>query len=350
MIDDTSPPLRPLMVGLPGIELDAATQARLEALQPAGVILFRRNLETPEQTCGLLLALARLPVPPRLVALDQEGGAVSRLEPWIGPTPPAVDLAARGSLAVARFGRLTGQLLSALGFNVDFAPVVDLCAANAGNGIDGRSYGEDPELVVELAGQFLDALQSTGVAGCLKHFPGLGCTAVDSHVELPTADRSAEELDRFELEPYRHLGPRAACVMVGHGHYPAWNPGDPGPASGSATIVRGILRDRLGYGGLIVTDDLLMGAVADLDVDGRFAVESLAAGCDLLLYCADLDRAAAALAALTAEAAVNPFLRRRLREAASAIDGVARRFPLPAPDLAEWRRRREAIAEFAAEA
>ncbi len=307
------------MVGLPGTDLDRETRRRIRSLSPGGVILFARNLDDAEQTATLLDAVrGELPYP-LLLAIDQEGGRVSRLEPWIGATPTAARLARAGIEETRRFGRATGAALASLGFNVDFAPVVDLCSVEATNGIADRSFGLNPSEVTELAGAFLEGLQASGVAGCLKHFPGLGETHVDSHVELPTARRTAEQIRRHDLEPFRRLRESAASVMVGHGHYPDLDPKPGRPASLSPTIVDGLLRREIGFRGLIVTDDLEMGAVAPIDRDGSAAVGAIEAGCDLALYCADLDRAAVARDALESRAAVDSRFSARLDQAATAV-------------------------------
>lgn len=324
-----------LMVGVPGPTLDDQTAHRLVRLDPAGVILFRRNLETPEQTRGLLATLHR--VLPRLVwvALDQEGGRVSRLEPWIGATPSAAILAARGSEAVHRFALATGRALRALGFNLDFAPVVDLCAADVRNGIGDRSFGCDPHAVATLAETFLDGLGRGGVAGCLKHFPGLGPTSVDSHVELPVVNRSRDEMTS-DLHPYRHLLSRAPCVMIGHATYPQFDRAEGLPATLTPEIGSGLLRGELGFEGLAVSDDLEMGAVAEFDVDGGAAPRALSAGCDLLLYCADLDRAEAAAEAMARSASRDVRFALRWREATRRVRAAAARWPARIGTAATW--------------
>jgi len=327
---------RTLMVGLPGTELDAEVAERLRRLNPGGVILFRRNLESCRQTIELLDELRRLVTHPLLLALDQEGGRVSRLEPWIGSTPTASALACAGARATRRFGGATAAALSALGFNLDFAPVVDLSATDATNGIGDRSFGTDPRRVAELAGNFLDGLQAGGVAGCLKHFPGLGATTLDSHVQLPTAERNLDDLQRLDLEPYRRLGKRAASVMVGHAHYPALEPQRGRPATLSSVIVTDWLRGRLSYRGLVVGDDLEMGAVAALDEDGRAAVQALAAGCDMLLYCSELGRAELAAEAIACAARRDPAMQERLQQAARAVESLARRWPAAPGNEAAW--------------
>jgi beta-N-acetylhexosaminidase len=334
---------RVLLVGLPGTVLDPRTEETLGRLQPAGVTLFGRNLDTPEQTAKLLERVTRVLSAPPLLAIDQEGGRVSRLEPWVGPTPAAATFTTTGDDQLARFARLTGDALRGLGFNLDFAPVVDLCCPDDANGIGDRSFDTDPATVIRTAGLFLEQLQLAGVAGCLKHFPGLGHTRVDSHIELPVVTRSREELERADLLPYRELAQHAATVMVGHGNYAAWDAEACLPASGSKAIVTGLLRERLGYGGLIVSDDLEMGAVNRLDTDGQFAVRSLEAGCDLLLYCSDLERADTARRALAAAASANPHIGTRLEQAAKAVNTTATEWPPMKPRLAFWEEARRDI-------
>ena len=348
MSEGSTPAGRLIMVGLPGARLDRSTGEQLEALAPAGVILFARNLETPEQTSELLdAAAARLPGA-GLFALDQEGGRVSRLEPFVGPTPTAVALAAEGEEATQRFGAATGRALAGLGFNIDFAPVVDLCDPDVSNGIGDRSFGVDPETATRLAGAFLRGLQGAGVAGSLKHFPGLGDTAVDSHVELPGSDRPIGTLERIDLAPYRALGADAAMVMVGHAHYRAIDPGEPVPATCSRNVVRGLLRDSLGYDGLVVSDDMQMGAIGERDRDGAAAVEAIAAGCDLLLYCSDLDPAAAAISAIEQRAAEDERFAERVRDALARVDRFTRRWMRIGPHRGWWDEGREALGAFRA--
>jgi len=321
------------MVGLPGAGLDAETSRRLAALGACGVILFRRNLVEPAQTVDLLARAAAVLQDPALFAIDQEGGKVSRIEPWIGATPTAAQLHGMGVGAITRFGIATGNALGGLGFNLDFAPVVDLCAPDAPNGIGNRSFSPDPADAARSAGAFLNGLQSTGVAGCLKHFPGLGDTAVDSHVELPTVTRSRKVLEEQDLLPYRELAARTAAVMVGHAHYTALDGETPCPATCSPVVVRDWLRERVGFDGLAVSDDLEMGAVAPRDVDGQAAIDAVEAGLDLLLYCADLDRAETAVERLTRAAAENAAFAARLRQAAEKVDVISRLWPAPVADL-----------------
>jgi beta-N-acetylhexosaminidase len=347
MSEQHTNPGRLLMVGLRGPTLDPADAARLRQLGPGGVILFGRNLESAAQASRLLEDVQELLDYPLLLALDQEGGRVSRLQPLVGATPAAAALARAGENAALRFGRATAGALRALGFNIDFAPVVDLCAVDATNGIGDRSFGTDPDRVTVLAGAFLDGLQDGGVAGCLKHFPGLGPTSVDSHECLPTASHNREELDRSDLVPYRRLASRAAAVMVGHGHYPALDPEPDVPATLSSPVVTGLLRQDIGYRGLVVSDDFEMGAVASLDADGDAAVRAVAAGCDLVLYCASLDRADRAKAALVRAAKNDAGFERRLEQASRTVATALVHHPAPRAGLGAWDTARRELESFA---
>jgi len=339
---------RCLMLGCEGPSLTADEKRVLAALSPGGIILFRRNLSTPEELAELFRELRLLLPGPRLFAIDQEGGRVSRLAPWLGPTPTAVTLAGAGADTVRRFGAGTGDALRSLGFNVDLAPVVDLSAAEAPNGIGDRSFGTDPGWVAIHAGAFLDGLQERGVAGCLKHFPGQGEATVDAHESRPRVLRDGAALERDEMEPFRALGSRAALVMVGHAHYPALDPGVDRPACLAPSVVDGWLRGRLGYEGLVATDDLEMGAVTDFAPDGRDAQLAIAAGCELLLYCRDLARASVAFETLLRSAGEDPQLRLRLHAAARKVEATARRWPARPADLASWSSARTALAEITA--
>lgn len=323
---------RVLMVGLAGPDLSSGEKQSLEDLRPGGVILFRRNLVSRERLANLMDELGRVLPEAPWVAVDQEGGRVSRLEPWIGPTPSAWERAAAGPHEAYRFGCETGRELADLGFNLDFAPVVDLCSPDKPNGIGDRSWGTDPEQVAGLTGRFLDGLHSAGVAGCLKHFPGLGDTAVDSHLELPVCRRDGGMLQRVDMLPYRELGTSSPAVMVCHATFPNLDPEEGRPASLSPAIITGLLREQIGYTGMVVADDMEMGAVSPLDLDGSAAVASIRAGADLLPYCADLARATAARDALVREAENDTEFAARLREAADRVRRTAADWPRRCPD------------------
>lgn len=274
-----------LVIGLSGSELDAPARDLLTTIRPGGVILFRRNLADPGQTAELCRAIRRLLDPPPFLVIDQEGGRVSRLTPPFPDLPPAARLGRLEMVAIARwFGALTGRGLRCLGFQADYAPVVDLSREGDEDGIGDRSFSADPDAAAARAGAFLAGLEEAGVLGCLKHFPGLGGAPGDTHQGLPRMTQD-EETRRRALRPYKLLRDVAPMVMIAHAHYPDLSGEAPLPASLDRRIVHDLLRDTMAYRGVIVSDDLEMGAVAGRGGIAELAVEAAAAGCDQLLIC-----------------------------------------------------------------
>lgn len=282
------------LIGLPGAELDPTARELLDVVRPGGVILFARNIKSCEQTRRLLDEIvATLGYRP-LIAVDQEGGLVDRLRRVLAPLPAAARMNSPDD--ARRLGRLAGEPLSILGFNIDLAPVVDVMDASRSdrsNGLYSRSFGQSKEQVAEFAKAFISGLAEFGVLGCLKHFPGLSAARVDSHEELPEVDIVREELDEIDLFPYRSLLDAERCaVMIGHAVYPnthlqaVHSNGKLLPSSLDADIVNGLLRRDLGFEGLVITDDLEMGAIVNTYGIGEACVKALNAGNDLLAICA----------------------------------------------------------------
>jgi beta-N-acetylhexosaminidase len=279
-----------LFVGFDGVELTGELRAFLSRVRPGGIILFSRNLIDPDQALRLISELRALYTPRPLLAVDEEGGRVSRLRGMAPTLPPAARLAARLSPAlVSGLARDLGSIVASLGFDIDFTPVVDLCETDATNGIADRSFGTDPEIVSTLAAACLEGLDQAGVTGCLKHFPGLGPTASDSHLDLPTARKEESAFRAEDLVPYRRVHDRAAIIMVGHGHYPFWAGDAPVAATLVPRIVTGLLRGEIGFQGLALADDLEMKAVADHVPFEELAPRVIAAGCDMALVCRQPD-------------------------------------------------------------
>ncbi|MGD8376407.1 MAG: beta-N-acetylhexosaminidase [Acidobacteriota bacterium] len=273
-----------LFVGIDEQTPSEGLRAFLEDVRPGGVILFARNIRDPAQTAALTAWLAGGEDVPRLVGVDQEGGRVERLRPLLGPLPAAAEVGAGSPERVAAFARLLGRSLAALGFHVDFAPVLDLSAPGAPNGIGDRSFGTDPGRVGAAGRAFLKGLAGAGVLGVGKHFPGLGPTSVDSHEARPSVAKDGAAFRREDLLPFRICAAAAPAVMIGHAHYACLDP-EPRPASGSPAVIRGLLRGELGYDGVAIADDLEMGAVDQGEGWLAAAVSSLAAGCDQVLVC-----------------------------------------------------------------
>lgn len=275
-----------LTMGLPGPDPDPGLRSLIRDTQPGGFILFGRNIESPAQLRRLTDDLRSLCDTPPIITVDQEGGRVSRLNN-IAEAPPCADALRRANdpSLVESHGDLTARLLRLFGFNLDLAPVVDiLLDPDADNSLPDRCYGTTHAEVTRNAGLFLRALQAGGVAATIKHFPGYSLCRADPHREFPVVARTRAELESAELAPFRSLAAVAAAVMVGHAHYPALDP-EPRPSSFSPTIISGLLRDTIGFRGLVITDDLEMGAIAKRYGPADTVRMAIAAGNDLLLFC-----------------------------------------------------------------
>ena len=287
-------------IGLPGTELDAETRALVQEVQPGGVIIFGRNVAAPQQLRDLLDGVRELlPVAP-LLGVDQEGGLVDRLRKIFTPMPSARTIREHGDLSGARgLGRISGEVLRLLGFNMNFAPVMSIMTEERdllSNGLYSRSFGRSPGEVLGYTTVYLRGLQETGMIGCLKHFPGIGAGEVDSHEEMPMVRLTHEDLMAQDLAPYIELferrDDRVRCVMISHGGFPNIDimKGVTGgllePASLSHNIVTHLLRKELGYQHLVVTDDLEMGAIAKHCEIESAVVRAFIAGEDMMLICA----------------------------------------------------------------
>lgn len=282
-----------ILTGVPGTELDSETAALFRRIQPGAFILFGRNIQSASQLRKLIDDLRDISEIEPIITIDQEGGRVSRLR-LIGNEPPnAQQLRDRNDVAlVRRHGEITGKLLRLFGFNLDLCPVLDISFDdNADNSLRGRCYGKNVRQVIEMAGAFNAAMREQGILSCGKHFPGYSAATIDAHHDLPKIDRSREQLDTEELAVFRaFLGEKSAAhrlvdsMMICHGWYPSFNAAKR-PASLSHEIVTQLLRDELHFQGLIMTDDLDMGAILNeygLEETIRLALE---AGNDLAMIC-----------------------------------------------------------------
>jgi beta-N-acetylhexosaminidase len=302
-----------ILCGVPGKELDAASVELFRRVQPGGFILFGRNIESAPQLRKLIDDLRDLSATEPIITIDQEGGRVSRLR-LIGSEPPnAQQLRDKDDVdLIRRHGDITGRLLRVFGFNLDLCPVLDISFDDdADNSLRGRCYGKTVEQVVRNAGAFNDAMRKQGIASCGKHFPGYTCAKSDAHFELPKIDRTREELDQNELAVFRQfigrggsptrpqtpvrLGPIEVnrpyldegvvdSMMICHGWYPSLV-AEKTPASLSRRVITDLLRSEFGFDGLIMTDDLDMGAILNgysLEQTIRLAI---AAGNDLVMIC-----------------------------------------------------------------
>jgi beta-N-acetylhexosaminidase len=283
-----------LIVGFDGVEMTPHLGSLFKRLQPAGVILFARNIVTAEQTWRLLRDCQKCVSTALFTCVDLEGGLVDRFRDVLGPTPSAADVFATGGRKLFRkHGQIIGENCRALGFNVDFAPALDLALEASRSVMASRVVSANPRETVAYAREFLAGLRGADVLGCGKHFPGLGEGKLDSHHELPAIKKSLNRLWTEDLLPYRMLRTQLPLVMISHAAYPLVTSART-PASISRKWITDILRKRIGYRNPIVSDDLEMGAVLSAASVGQAAVEFVRGGGDLCLICHRADYVAQA--------------------------------------------------------
>ena len=289
-----------LIAGFNGHQLPVELKRLAREFGLGGVILFARNVADPEQVAELCYDAARLdPELPLWVSVDQEGGRVARLKAPFTEWPPMATLGRSGDVHLAeRFARALAAELKAVGITLDYAPVLDV-HTNPNNPVIGdRALADKAGDVARLGAAIIRTLQKEGVAACGKHFPGHGDTGTDSHHELPLVEHPLERLREVEFVPFRAaVEAQVAAIMTGHVFLPALD--DKRPATLSKRIVTDLLRDELGYQGLILSDDLEMKAIASEYSAPQSAVLAVEAGCDGVLICSgDHDAQAAALEAI----------------------------------------------------
>jgi beta-N-acetylhexosaminidase len=308
-----------LIVGFEGTEMTRRLSSLLTTLQPAGVILFARNITGAEQTWRLLADCQKCVTTRLFACVDLEGGRVDRFRDVLGPTPSAADVFATGDRKLfRRHGQIIGECCRALGFNTDFAPSVDLAFAASRTVMASRAVSDDPKKVVSYAREFLRGLRAAGVMGCGKHFPGLGEANLDTHHELPSVRKSFRRLWNEDLAPYRALRRDFPMVMISHAAYPAVTRAGT-PASLSQKWISGVLKKKIGYRGLIVSDDLEMEAVLTAASIGEAAVGHIGAGGDLCLICHREDYIMQAYEQLVQTAERDRKFAQRVEEAAARV-------------------------------
>ena len=277
-----------IMVGFGGTQANEAIETHIRGRFVGGVVLFSRNIQSPEQTAALTNQLQRLTEAttrqiPLFIGIDQEGGWVIRLREGATMLPGNMALGATDSTELAeRAGEITAVELAAVGVNLNFAPVVDVNNNPQNPVIDRRSFGESPELVSRLGVAYIRGLQRNGVLATAKHFPGHGDTTVDSHFDLPTVNHDRERIHALELRPFRAaIDADVAAIMTAHIIYPAFDADR--PATLSPAILTDLLRKELGFDGLLITDDMEMKAIDDCYRSGEAAVMAVEAGADIVM-------------------------------------------------------------------
>lgn len=304
----------PLVVGIPDAELSADQIETLEGVQPAGVILFARNIDSADQTRTLVSRLRELETPP-FVAVDLEGGIVNRLSGLWGDLPSPAEASGAGRRAVLALGEAAGAACRHLGIQIDLAPVVDLDCPGGCLGGQGRCLSDDPERLVVLAKLFNDGLATWGVTGCSKHFPGLGWVPVDTHEELPVLDKSEAEL-ALQISVFEQLGPVFPAVMMAHVVVPSLGDAER-PASLSRTLVE--MAGSLPGSPVVLSDDIEMGALDEWgDLPERVAL-ALAARNHGVLVCKSFDRLDDIVGHINELAATDSTISSRITETAARM-------------------------------
>lgn len=318
------------MMGFTGTTVSTDLASFIKAYQPGGVIFFRRNLEAVQQIVDLTNGLQKLsPASPLLIAIDQEGGRVSRLPAGFTIFPPCGQLGQCNSSELAYSAAATiAKELRAVGINMNMAPVLDV-NSNPDNPVIGdRAFGAEPDLVGEMGLATIGGLQDNMVVACGKHFPGHGDTATDSHKELPVVDAGIQRLRETEFPPFQQaIRHGVASLMTAHVLYRALDPD--APATLSPAVIQRLLREEFRYDGVVFTDDLEMHAIIDHDGIGEAAVRSFVAGCDVLLICKDQDRVMAAMQAMERAVQDGRITQERLEQSLSRVARLKARYLHP---------------------
>lgn len=314
-----------LIVGVESTSLSSMESAWLCSLQPSGILLFRRNIESAAQVHALWQQVAQVLPQPFFRCVDLEGGTVDRLRDLVGPTPPAADVAATKQPVLFReHGAFIGRMLHALGFNLDLAPVLDLALPAALPVMKTRVVSPDAAGVIAYAKAFLAGLAQYDVLGCGKHFPGLGGGNLDSHRVTPSITRTWQQIWEQDLEPYRALAASLPLITVSHAAYPKIEqPAQ--PASLSRFWIQDVLRGKLRYRGLVTSDDMEMGGVLQHRSPEDAAIDAIAAGTDLLEICQRADRILSTHEALLREAERSPAFARCVNSAAKRVAAAKQR-------------------------
>lgn len=317
------------MIGFDGTTVSADFAAFLTEYRPGGVILFARNLESPEQIVDLTNDLQRCsPHSQLLIAIDQEGGRVSRLPKGFTIFPPC-DVLGRchsSELAYAA-AAATAKELRAVGINMNMSPVLDVNSNSSNPVIGDRAFGTTPDIVCEMGLATVNGLQDNRVVACGKHFPGHGDTNADSHLELPIVAATRERLERIEFPPFRQAAGSVETMMTAHVVYRALD--EHRPATLSPTIIGTLLRKELRYDGVVLTDDLEMHAIIDHYGIEDATIQAIQAGCDMPLICKDRNREIAAMNAVQKAVETGEISIERLEQSLGRIRRLKERFLLP---------------------
>lgn len=279
------------IIGFDGTVISDELTQMLKTRSPGGVILFGRNVKSPDQLLELINSIKRANSgrEPLFISVDEEGGRVSRMPDVLSDIPSAAEIGEYGDTGVTyEIGMLLADEISSFGFNMNFAPVLDIFSNPDNTVISDRSFGNTAQAVSEHGVQLMKGIRDKNVIPVVKHFPGHGDTVADSHSELPVVNHDMERLAAIELVPFKKaIDENADAVMVGHLLMKSIDPEN--PATMSEAIIKGLLREQMGFDGVVLTDDMTMGAITKKYDIGDAAVSSVAAGSDMILVCHGFD-------------------------------------------------------------
>jgi len=335
-----------LGIGLTGKTLTDLERTLLRERPPYAVVLFGRNVEHAEQLRELVAEVKAIAPRPPLFMIDEEGGRVDRLR-TILPGLPSAQAFSEGERPAEMsewFGRLIGLALRYFDIEINLAPVVDIRGDVAPKGLERRTFGSDADTVSELAGAFMRGHHASGVATCLKHWPGIGEGSADPHYGATVIDVPHDVLLRRELAPFRALGPEAQSIMIGHGTYPRIEEDPDLPASLSRRLTQDLLRE-IGFEGVAVSDDMEMHAVSDLGSYEEIAERALMAGNDVILFCSHIERIPDIQRFLRTRVAENLMVRGRFEDAVRRGDAFRKhcdRLRAESAPVTDWN---EVVAE-----
>jgi beta-N-acetylhexosaminidase len=331
------------IIGFEGSKPDDTLKEMICEKHVGGVVLFRRNIANPGQLLGLLNSIKAINAgctenhavngrpegrAPLFISVDEEGGRVSRMPGEIAQLPPASSVGEINDDDFAYdIGGMIATYIKAFGFNMNFAPVLDIWSNPHNTVIRDRSYGQTPDIVSRLGIRVMKGMSENGVIPVVKHFPGHGDTALDSHVELPKVNYSLERLKNFELAPFQEaIGNNADAVMVGHILVTEIDPEN--PATLSETVVTGLLRGMMQFDGVVITDDMTMGAIEKNYNIGDAAVKSIIAGCDIIMICHGYSKQKKAIEAVKAAVADGVIPEDRINESVQRILELKKKYGL----------------------
>ncbi|EKN68658.1 beta-N-acetylhexosaminidase [Schinkia azotoformans] len=319
-----------ILAGISGTTVDANTQNLITQYKVGGIIFYKNNLVNSEQAIQLVNQIKSVNAPnlPLLLSVDEEGGRITRLPSGLVNLPPNQQIGVVNSRQFSyKVGAILGEELKSFGLNMDFAPVLDI-NSNPNNPVIGdRSFGDNAKLVSKLGIQTMKGIQSENIIATIKHFPGHGDTSVDSHLELPIVNKSLKELKEFELIPFKHaIDDGADVVMVAHILLPQLDPKN--PASMSKTVITDVLRNQLGFKGVIITDDMTMRAVTDHFDIGRAVVESIKSGSDIILVGHHYNNVVETISSLRSAVQKGEIPEQRINESVARIIALKRKYEI----------------------